>query len=116
MSSFTWEDYKKALLSLRPISDNHLKMLEAHYRAPSHTITMAALSKHMGYKGHQSANLQYGLFAKRVAEALGLSLDTQVTALALLEQPGPGIGQEHWRLIMLPRLVEALDNLKWFKP
>jgi hypothetical protein len=37
-------EYKRAILTLRPIHENHLEILKAHFQAPAHTTTMTQLA------------------------------------------------------------------------
>lgn len=61
----------RRLLRVR-IPRKHIAMLEAHAAAPRHTITWPELATEVGYANEEAVKLQYGLFAHRVANELGI--------------------------------------------
>jgi 5-methylcytosine-specific restriction enzyme A len=69
----TANDYFRAFKSIieEGVAEKHVAMLRAHYLAPNHTITWTQLGKLVGWTG-DAVNLQYGLFARRVARQLGI--------------------------------------------
>ena len=119
----TTEEFKAALLATRDwigISPAQLKMLQAQCRAPDSTITATQLAEQLALKNFAAARLQYGTFARAVAEKLGYA------------PPENGKGPAHWWLalsvgrpgvnytvdgnfewIMRPELVAALRTMKW---
>lgn len=119
----TAEQFKQALLAVRNrhgITTKNLAMLQAHCRAPAHTITTTKLAEELGLPSYSTANMQYGGFAHLVADELHY-------------KPGPfKSGNAHWWLtlaygnegekqneeghyewIMRPELVQALQEMKW---
>lgn len=119
----TIEQFKAALLAVQDtgkVFSRGLELVVAHYRAPSHTISSFRLAKELGYPSFSPANLFYGKFARRVADALG-------------RRPGPfSSGKPHWwrtlangkedslqtkgeyyEWILRPELARALEELGW---
>lgn len=119
----TVEQFKAALLAVRDtgrVFSRGLELVVAHYRAPSHTISSFRLAKELGYPSFSPANLFYGKFARRVADALG-------------RRPGPfSSGKPHWwrtlangkedslqtkgayyEWILRPEFARALEELGW---
>lgn len=105
--------FKRAILALRPIHDNHLEMIEVHFQAPDHTITASQLAAAVGYKNYNAVNLQYGTFADRLCSILDNHPDTRLSILVTFEKEGID-QQEHWKLVMRPEVVQALTELGWF--
>jgi len=72
----TAADYFKACEALQEkgkgISKNHIALLQAHFKAPNHTATMAQLAESVGYFTGGTVNMQYGTLARRVAQQLGI--------------------------------------------
>ena len=97
----------------------HRAMLEAHYQAPSHTITLGELAEAAGYNGEEGAKLQYGLLAKRVCEEMSFeppeknSDGSPIWSYALADIPDAPTST-HWQWTLRPEVVQALDELAWF--
>lgn len=125
--------YRAALLKVRdefgtarPFSEsNELGLLMAHYSAPRHTITSAQLATQVGFSSHSSANLRYGLFASRIAAALGYRPGPFKTVpegdphwwrtLAFGNDGVPVTQDGEYEWVMRPELCLALENLGWGK-
>jgi hypothetical protein len=110
----TKDQFKHALLAIRPIADHHMALLKAHYRAPGHTMTASQLAEALDYANYNAVNLHYGKLADLICDAIGVSpegarLNILVTVYKPNDQP-----QEHWRLVLRPQVVEALRELNWF--
>jgi hypothetical protein len=71
----TSADYERALKAVlsQHVPPRHLEMLQEHYHSPKHTITWEALAEKVGYPTGGTVQLQFGIFAGRVAHELGLS-------------------------------------------
>jgi hypothetical protein len=71
----TAADYVRAFAAARAegIADNHMALLRAHLACPGYATTWAKLAEAVGYPTGSSVNLQYGLFAERIARQLGLT-------------------------------------------
>jgi hypothetical protein len=106
------EEYTSALRSISP-SERQKQMLRAHYDAPRHTITATQLARALKYKRSAPANLHYGLFAKRVRQALNW-WHFQDIHICIFNTFSHHHGEWHW--IMHPELAEALEELGWVKP
>ncbi len=109
------EEYKTALLAVRgEMTDKHLKMLRAHFRASDHTITARKMAEAVGFPNYNAANLQYGTFGRLLCVRLRRRLKYHVAILADFEGGDPGSDPElHW--VMLPQLVQALTELGWVR-
>lgn len=117
------DDYYNALVALdeRGISSNHRAMLLEHLSAPNQTVTWADLAQVVGYQSYKVVNLQYGAFAHRLADAMGVT-EAPLKDLfppkgwwgyVLVEwadQPG-ALG--HTAYVMRPPLAAALRRLDW---
>jgi hypothetical protein len=106
------EEYTSALRSISP-SERQKQMLRAHYDAPRHTITATQLARALKYKRSAPANLHYGLFAKRVRQALNW-WHLRDIHICIFNTFSHHHGEWHW--IMHPELAEALEELGWVKP
>lgn len=121
----TAQDYYEALVKLKreSISPKHLEMLEAHLAAPNHTATWADLAEAVGYSSYKIVNLQYGKFARRLADQLGIAeppLADQFRGgfwLYVLVDWAHERGRlGHTAYVMRPPLVSALKRLGWRAP
>jgi hypothetical protein len=92
-------------------------LLQAHYEAPEHTATWEKLATAVGYNGYRAVSLQYGAFAKRIAQELGLRdkpLDTNKNAWWLwalvrwARERDPESG--HTAFVLRRPVVEALKR------
>lgn len=119
----TSEQFKAALLATRDwngISPTQLRMLQAQCRAPDSTISASQMAEQLKLKNLSAARVQYGTFARAVAEKLGYA------------PPQKGKGTPSWwftlstgrpvaddatdtqlEWIMRPELVAALRAMKW---
>ena len=70
----TSSDYVKAFVALQRegIAEEHVALLQAHFKAPNHTATWAQIAEVVGYANRNAVNLQYGTLARRVAHRLGI--------------------------------------------
>ncbi len=108
------EQYEDAFLAIEGrITPAQKAMLQAHYHAPGRAITAAALARAVGYESFHGANLQYGLLARRLRQALGrpaprFELEVLVTFVAPRAQ-----GNRHWLFVMRAEVAGALEALGW---
>jgi hypothetical protein len=119
----TPEQFKAALLAVRDrigISPKDLAMLRAHCRAPNHTTTTTQLAKEIGYQHYAPAGLLYGKLAHEVCDALRYKLPPTPNGephwwrtLAYGDNNIPHTDDGHYKWIMRPELVLALQALKW---
>ncbi|MCR4319879.1 MAG: hypothetical protein NUV74_06030 [Candidatus Brocadiaceae bacterium] len=104
---FTSDDYVSAFRSIN-ILPHHLKMLQANYYAPDHTLTATQMSKAMGYKNFNASNLHYGKLGRLVGKIIGWVPKTTLHVLVEFEKPG-----REWLWIMRPEVIQAIERLGW---
>lgn len=105
------EDYKTAFFILRDqMSRTDLLMLKENYTAPKHTTTATRLGRAAGFPSFHAANLRYGLLARKFCDFFQLYPRFHSSILVIFEKPG-----REWLCIMRPQVVQALDELGWFK-
>ena len=111
----TIEQYRAAFVACRAdMTDLDLAMLEAHHRAPDHTVTATQLAEAVGLANFSAANLHYGTYASRLCTVLGRAPRIFVAILVRFscgDQPGDEIT---WT--MLPEVVSALEQMRWVRP
>jgi len=92
------------------VAPHHMRMLQAHYHAPNHTLTATQMAKAMGYPTFASGNLHYGRLGRTVGTALGWDPlpSTLVYVLAEFEKP-----EREWFWIMRPAVAGALEKMGW---
>ncbi len=88
------------------LSENALKMLRANYAAPNSTLTAKQMASRVGYKNFGAANIHYGKLGRRVANALGVSLESPILSLITMDWP---TGECEWTLRV--QLSETLEQL-----
>ena len=117
----TSEQYRVALLTVRNRMDGkHLAMLEAHHGAPEHTINARGLAAAVGYSNYSAANLQYGKFARWIADALGYTPEQRSDgsipwwmALSYARSGSAETRNGEFQWTMRPELVKALETMRW---
>ena len=107
----TSEEFVRGFRAIAPLHDNHLEMLRTHYRASHQTLTATQLALAVGYDGFRAVNLQYGLLAARLGEAMDLH-GANLSLLVKFTAPGED-GNEHWELQLRPEVMLALETLGW---
>ena len=105
------DDFATALGCIT-IAPHHMRMLQAHYHAPDHTLTATQMAKALGYPTFAASNLHYGRLGRVIGTALGWDPlpSTLVYVLAEFEKP-----EKEWFWIMRPAVTEALEKLGWVK-
>lgn len=109
--------YATALLALgRSLGGNRRSMLRALHAAPERTLTATQLAKAAGYPNYHSANLQFGLLGKALADKLGMILPlradgTPVATMSLATGPGAEVDTGDWPWTMRPEVVAAIALL-----
>lgn len=108
----TKNEFARALGAVKEPKGRQLDFLRAHAKAPQRRLSARQLANSARYKGPHGINLQYGLLAGRIAEALGGSYrsDVQLTLLVKLIRPRQG---EEWQLEMRKEFAEALKQAGW---
>jgi hypothetical protein len=117
----TTHDYRTAFEAVQAegIPDNHRALLQAHLAAPGYTTTWARLAEAVEYPTGSSVNLQYGIFAERIARQLGLNekpLDPNGNAwwlwvLVRWAEPPRDPESGHTAFVLRRPVVEALQQL-----
>lgn len=119
MQSLTVEQFKQALLGAKP-NKAELAMLEANFRAPGHAISVRQLAEVAGY-AFGAVNIHYGKYGRKLAEYHNLSSPMRnekddpvwTGVLATGNDDDPDAANYVWT--MRPELVEALQQLRWFR-
>ena len=109
---FTVEEMKSALLKIRGVAtERQMMMLESHYY--ERRISTGKLSLIAGYRGgYRIANIQYGIFCRRLANELGfVSPSDQIYTIA---KPYEKDEHGHFQWEMDPVVIKALRELAWF--
>ncbi|WP_312207062.1 HNH endonuclease [Pseudomonas kuykendallii] len=105
-------EYVQALRSLESgITEKQRSMLVAHARAPGQALTMSELAALVGFPCYSAANLQYGLLAGKLADALGIPRPEYLVYVIAGFDDDPDTSQS--RAHMYPELYAALQELGW---
>jgi len=90
--------------------------LLAHAEVKGHAMTMRRLAQEAGYSTWYGMNLQYGLLAKRIGQAAGLS-SPDITLLVEFVPPKSrsdrNISNSQWFLVMDEHFASALKKVRW---
>lgn len=112
-------DYYRALKALEAegIPVAHRDLLRAHFAAPDHTVSWRELAPSVGYPSPEPVKLQYGKFARRIAERLGV---TKRRAngfwLYVLADWGPHLDPKgHTTFRLRPQVIAALKRMGWLQ-
>jgi hypothetical protein len=106
----TVDEYKAAFSVLREqMAESDLLMLKSHCESPNYDITATQLSHLVGFQNFNTANLRYGLLAKKFLEFFQINSDFNLPILVGFENVN-----DEWHWILLPKVVQALGELKWF--
>jgi hypothetical protein len=110
----TAEAYRRAFATVRPqMTVNQLLLLQRHYYSPGRTTTARRLAEAVGFHDWPGCILQYALLARKVSEALDMTLDgDRLSALATCVHE-PALDQGERRLVMRPQVAQALELLGW---
>lgn len=121
----TIEQFKAALLATRDwngIAPMQLQMIQAQCRAPASSISPSQMAEQLHLKSASVARLQYGNFARAVAEKLGYFPPQHgksapcwwfTLSTARVPQGDAGEAQGEWVWVMRQELVTALRAMKW---
>ncbi len=92
------------------VAPHHMRMLQAHYHAPRHTLTATQMSKALGYPKYTASNLHYGRLGRLVGDNLGWRPLPEQTVFVLVTFEKPA---REWLWIMRPAVATALEKLGW---
>ena len=115
----TETEFETALRSLRKPRGRQPKFLKAHASGKGRALNMRSLAKAAGYASYRGVNLQYGLLAKRIGQALKKPRTATVAISHLVEFVAPKsrsrdhISNDEWILVMRPEFAGALAKAKW---
>jgi hypothetical protein len=106
----TQAEFAYALRGIPVPQGRQLDFLREHAQAYQRRLSARQLAESAGYKGYRGINLQYGLLARRIAEALDRS-DAHLRLLVEFIPPeNPGV---EWRLVMRAEFANALKQAGW---
>jgi hypothetical protein len=110
----TAEEFRHALAAVSDqMTVNQLLLLQRHYRAPGRAITARQLAEAVGFRDWRGVNLQYGTLAKRVCDALGVTIDGDNLFVLATFVRDPGIDDGECQLVMRVQVARALELLGW---
>jgi len=112
----TAADYYRALKAVERagIHPSHRDLLRAHFAAPEETVSWRELAPSVGYANAEAVKLQYGSFARKVAEQLGVTKPPSGFWLNVLADWGDHPDRKgHTTFRMRPQMVTALRRLGW---
>jgi hypothetical protein len=108
------EEYRQAFAAIRDqITVNQLLMLQRHYHAPGRTVTARRLAERVGFATHGGANLQYGILAKQLCDALQVRIEEEQVFILALFARDPSVERGEIQFIMRPQVAHALAALGW---
>lgn len=111
----TATEYRAGLAAVRNgITEKQFRMLRHHYLSPDGSATQRQLSVAVGYANYGAANLQYGLFAGKLAEAMGIEVNGVLVFLLSTFLRESDVADGEVQLVMRPELHSALEGLGWF--
>lgn len=106
-------EFEEAFQAIRPhLSDNQLRMLAHHLKAPSLTVTPSELAEAAGWDKGSTANSQYGGVGTLLCEHFGFSFDINIKALVTVKDQSAPPDRYLWR--MHDNAAKALRAIGWF--
>jgi hypothetical protein len=108
MSTPTQNQFVRALNEIGLPSGRQQVFLREHANAPGRALTARKLAEAVGYQNYGGINLQYGLLAKRIGQALGIE-DARLSILVDFVRPR-AVTNSEWVLVMHPQFAEALKQ------
>lgn len=107
----TRAQFAQALSQVRKPRGRQLDFLRDYVKAPGRALTARRLAQSVGYKSHDGINLQYGLLARRIGDALGRN-DEGIGLLVDLVRP-KSVTNAEWIMVMHPQFADALKLAGW---
>ena len=107
----TRAQFLQALKRVPRPKGRQLGFLHEHVQAPGRALNARRLAQSVGYKSHDGINLQYGLLARRIGEALGRN-GADLTLLVDFIRP-ESVTNAEWIMVMHPQFAEALKQAGW---
>lgn len=115
------KDFEKALQELGTPRGKQADFLTVHALSKGHAMTMKRMAEEVGYGSWRGMNLQYGILARDIGLALGLSKkDLPYPNVLLLvdfvppvQKSANNISNSEWILVMKEPFMKALQAVKW---
>ena len=107
----TQAQFVRALNTIDRPQGRQLDFLRAHAAASGRSLTARRLAQSVRYKSHDGINLQYGLLARRIGDALGRKGEG-IGLLVDLVHP-KSVTNSEWIMVMHPQFAEALKQAGW---
>lgn len=113
----TKEQYIGGLRMIRDkVTEKQMMLLRTHYHSAFHTATMTELAEAAGFPNYSAANMQYGLFARKLMEAIGLPAPTHGGHQLWMNALAYGIDRTKFglsmQIVMWPDFASALKELE----
>lgn len=114
---FTKDEYSKMFKTSPAMLGSRVKLLKYHFAQKDYIVTAPGMAKAMGYANFNAANLQYGTFARELAESMGwYDRITQMGACAifvLAKLWTPGGEHKYWEWELHTEVVQSLKEIGW---
>jgi hypothetical protein len=107
----TRAQFVQALNKVQRPQGRQLDFLRKHVLAPGRALTARRLAQSVGYKSHDGINLQYGLLARRIGDAL--ERDGEGIALLVDLVRPKSVTNAEWIMVMHAEFAEALKEAGW---
>jgi len=112
----TQRNFEDALLKLETPKGKQLQFLKFHANAKGRALNMRRLAQKVGYKSWRAMNLQYGLLARSIGLAAGIT-KPDISLLVEFIPPekisAQSISNSEWILIMREPFAKALKRVGW---
>ena len=107
--------YRAGLVAVRDrMTEKQFRMLRYHFLARGASATQRQLSVEVGYANYGGANLQYGIFAGKLADAMGVTVNGDLVFLLSTFLTEPDVAEGEIQLVMRGALISAIESLGWF--
>lgn len=107
-------DYTRALRAVlgQGVPPRHVEMLREHYLSPKHTTTWPELARKVGYINGDAVHIQYGRFAARIANELGIHKKPEGFWLYVIAKWAPALDSKgHTRFVLRAPVRQAMIEL-----
>jgi len=119
------DQYISALEELLTIKSKKIQngfiMLKANYRAENMTISTTRLAKAAGYDSYETGNEQYGSFAHKISEIIGVERKenrdgTPIWSYIICDDNGIKDRHGHFQWTLKPDVAKAMEMMKLVSP
>jgi hypothetical protein len=111
MAAPTKTDFDNALRTIGRPRGRQMDFLREHVNARGRALTARRLADAVGYKDYRGINLQYGLLARKIGNALGRKT-VDLTLLVDFVRP-KSVTNDEWIMVMHPEFATALKQAHW---